>query len=156
MLLLATTGVVVASALDDVLIYKQCSSKAMHLATQDTQLKHVLGDSIVRGWYKATIAVDDKGRSAFCSFPLSGSRGTANLRVRAVRSEEIGKWGSNFNFLAPGNWEILALEVSVPCKNGYTKEVGYINLMERSDTTKTSDDGRVNCTPCQVHSVHKA
>ena len=62
--------------------------RAMEKATTDTRLKDILGEHIQQGpWYEATMGVDHEGHSASCSFPVTGSLGSANLHLRAVRYE---------------------------------------------------------------------
>ncbi|THG04053.1 hypothetical protein TEA_004726 [Camellia sinensis var. sinensis] len=67
-----TSGVAL-SALDDLIIYHGCSSKAMERASKNQAIIDAIGEPIVRGpWYNASLAVAHKRHSVSCSFPVSG------------------------------------------------------------------------------------
>ncbi|KAL2619892.1 hypothetical protein R1flu_000097 [Riccia fluitans] len=89
--LCGTMGWAAASAAEDVYIYDQCSSKALQKATKDPRLKKAIGDEIKLGqwhWYQASLAVAHEGTSASCSFPVYGTEGVANIRLKAVRLQD--------------------------------------------------------------------
>ncbi|KAI3470739.1 hypothetical protein Pfo_027402 [Paulownia fortunei] len=101
------TGGVALSALDDLLIYHGCSSKAMEKASKNLAIIEAIGEPIVRGpWYNASLAVAHKRQSVSCSFPVSGPQGTGMFQLKAVRSGD-DSWSS---FLWPRDWEILIME----------------------------------------------
>ncbi|KAK9087660.1 hypothetical protein Syun_030054 [Stephania yunnanensis] len=106
-LLLSLTGGVALSALDDLAIYRSCSSKAMEKATQSQEILSALGDPIVKGpWYNASLAVAHKRHSVSCSFPISGPRGSGIFQLKAIRDGD-DSW---FSFLRPREWNVLVME----------------------------------------------
>ncbi|KAL3690079.1 hypothetical protein R1sor_016388 [Riccia sorocarpa] len=113
-------GWAVASAAEDVYIYNQCSSKAVQKASQDARLKEAIGDEIKLGqwhWYQASLAVAHEGTSASCSFPVYGTEGVANIRLKAVRLQ--GKTDSLLeNLIGGGLWEVLMLEAQISFSTG--------------------------------------
>ncbi|XP_076901905.1 uncharacterized protein LOC143556489 [Bidens hawaiensis] len=105
--LICLTGGVALSALDDLLIYQTCSSKAMEKASKNQAVIDAIGEPISRGpWYNASLAVTHKRHSVSCSFPISGPRGTGNFQLRAVRNGEES-W---LSFFRPRYWEILIMD----------------------------------------------
>ncbi|KAK9146299.1 hypothetical protein Sjap_006202 [Stephania japonica] len=97
-LLLSLTGGVALSALDDLAIYRSCSSKAMEKATQSQEILSALGDPIVKGpWYNASLAVAHKRHSVSCSFPISGPRGSGIFQLKAIRD------GASSTQMIPGS-----------------------------------------------------
>uniref|UniRef100_A0A7N0ZVK7 Uncharacterized protein n=1 Tax=Kalanchoe fedtschenkoi TaxID=63787 RepID=A0A7N0ZVK7_KALFE len=107
--LLALTGGVAVSALDDLVIFYRCSSKAMEKASKDQRLVEAIGEPIERGpWYNASIAVAHQKRSVSCTFPVSGSRGTGIFQLKAVRNDDDDS--SLLSFFRPGNWDVLMME----------------------------------------------
>ncbi|XP_031402760.1 uncharacterized protein LOC116212337 isoform X2 [Punica granatum] len=105
--LITVTGGVALSALDDLAIYRACSSKAMEKASQNQGLRDALGEPIEKGpWYNATLAVAHKRHSASCTFPVSGPQGNGILQLKAVRNGD-DSW---LSYLRPRDWEILIME----------------------------------------------
>ncbi|KAG8390860.1 hypothetical protein BUALT_Bualt01G0127600 [Buddleja alternifolia] len=105
--LICLTGGVALSALDDLLIFHGCSSKAMEKASNNQALIEAIGEPIVRGpWYNASLAVAHKRQSVSCSFPVSGPQGTGMFQLKAVRNGD-DSW---FSFVLPRDWEILIME----------------------------------------------
>jgi hypothetical protein len=52
----------------------------------------MIGEYVDQGpWYEATMDTAHEGHSATCTFPVHGTHGSAELRVRAVRYEG-GHW----------------------------------------------------------------
>ncbi|XP_020529210.1 uncharacterized protein LOC18444173 isoform X2 [Amborella trichopoda] len=97
--LLSLTGGVALSALDDLIIYYGCSSKALEKASQNQKILEALGEPIVRGpWYNASLAVAHKRHSVSCTFPVSGPQGNDD------------SW---FTFLHPRDWDILIMDAMV-------------------------------------------
>lgn len=126
LLVFGATGAIAASITDDILVYQQCSSKALERAARNETLKQALGTPIERqAWYKATIGFAHKGCAVSCSFPLAGSHGTAEIRLRAVRPKETGMWNNVFK---PRPWELLAVEAFVPIVDGGTSQLLHIRL----------------------------
>lgn len=58
----------------------------MEVAAADARLQQILGDDIGSGpWYEGSLGRGHSGHSASCSFPISGSRGSATLQLKAIR-----------------------------------------------------------------------
>ncbi|KAL3650145.1 hypothetical protein CASFOL_006548 [Castilleja foliolosa] len=105
--LICLTGGVALSAIDDLLIYYGCTSKAMQRASKNQAIIEAIGEPIVRGpWYNASLAVGHKRQSVSCSFPASGPQGTGMFQLKAVRNGD-DSW---FSYLRPRDWEILIME----------------------------------------------
>ncbi|KAI3806101.1 hypothetical protein L1987_21993 [Smallanthus sonchifolius] len=104
--LICVTGGVALSALDDLIIYQSCSSKAMEKASKNQAVINAIGEPISRGsWYNASLAVTHKRHSVSCTFPVSRPHGTGIFQLRAVRSGEES-W---LSFFRPRDWEILIM-----------------------------------------------
>lgn len=105
--LICVTGGVALSALDDLIIYHGCSSKAMEKASKNQAVIDAIGEPIARGpWYNASLAVTHKRHSVSCTFPVSGPQGSGIFQLRAVRNGEEN-W---LSFFRPRDWEILIME----------------------------------------------
>ncbi|GER57172.1 mitochondrial import inner membrane translocase [Striga asiatica] len=105
--LISLTGGVALSALNDLLIFYGCSSKAMEKASKNQAIVEAIGEPIVRGpWYNASLGVNHKRQSVSCSFPASGPQGTVMFQLKAVRNGGES-W---FSYLWPRDWEILIME----------------------------------------------
>lgn len=105
--LICVTGGVALSALDDLIIYHGCSSKAMEKASKNQAVIDAIGEPIARGpWYNASLAVTHKRHSVSCTFPVTGPQGNGIFQLRAVRNEEEN-W---LSFFRPRDWEILIME----------------------------------------------
>ncbi|XP_022010779.1 uncharacterized protein LOC110910449 isoform X1 [Helianthus annuus] len=136
--LICVTGGVALSALDDLVIYHGCSSKAMEKASKNQAVVEAIGEPIARGpWYNASLAVTHKRHSVSCTFPVSGPHGTGIFQLRAVRNGE-DSW---LSFFRPRDWEILIMEA-------------LVHVPENDDKNKTfririSDDvSSPACQPC--------
>ncbi|XP_058095090.1 uncharacterized protein LOC131240694 [Magnolia sinica] len=106
-LIFSLTGGIGLSALDDLLIYHQCSSKAMEKASQHQTILDALGEPILRGpWYNASLAVAHRRNSVSCTFPVSGPQGTGIFQLTAVRHGD-DSW---FPYLGHRDWDILIME----------------------------------------------
>ncbi|XP_065876766.1 uncharacterized protein [Euphorbia lathyris] len=106
-LLITFTGGVALSALDDLAIYRGCSSMAMEKASNNQAIKDAIGEPIVKGpWYNASLAVARKRHSVSCTFPVLGPNGNGVVQLKAVRNGE-DNW---FSFFLPRDWEILIME----------------------------------------------
>ncbi|EYU19911.1 hypothetical protein ABFS82_06G076200 [Erythranthe guttata] len=135
--LISLTGGVALSALDDLVIYQSCSSKAMEKASKNQAIIEALGEPIVRGpWYNASLAVAHQRHSLSCTFPVSGPQGTGIFQLKAVRNGE-DTW---FSILRARDWEILMMEalLHVP-----TKEKN-----EQTFRITVSDNPPLDCKPC--------
>ncbi|KAM7272000.1 hypothetical protein ACFE04_031214 [Oxalis oulophora] len=105
--LIAVTGGVALSALDDLSVYQSCSSKAMEKANQSQVIKDAIGEPVKKGpWYNASLAVAQKRHSVSCTFPVTGPNGNGVFRLKAVRNGE-DNW---LSFLRSRDWDILVLE----------------------------------------------
>ncbi|GKC01585.1 putative G3BP-like protein isoform X1 [Tanacetum coccineum] len=105
--LICVTGGVALSALDDLIIYHGCSSKALEKASKSQAVIDAIGEPIARGpWYNASLAVTHKRHSVSCTFPVSGPQGSGIFQLRAVRNAEES-W---LSFFRPRDWEILIME----------------------------------------------
>ncbi|CAJ1899338.1 unnamed protein product [Sphenostylis stenocarpa] len=140
--LITITGGVALSALDDLVIYHGCSSKAMEKAIKNKALIDAIGEPIVKGpWYNASLAVAHKRHSVSCSFPVSGPQGTGFLQLKAVRNGE-DTWSS---FFLPRDWDILIMNalLHVP-GNEESNQTLRINLA----------DNTLSCTACTESTPH--
>lgn len=135
--LFSLTGGVALSALDDLVIYHGCSSKAMEKASQNQAIIDAIGDPIERGpWYNASLAVAHRRNSVSCTFPVSGPQGTGIFQLKAVRTGEDA-W---FPYFRPRDWEILIMEalLHVP-----TNE-------EKQQTFRISLSDSITPSPCKA------
>ncbi|XP_013598178.1 PREDICTED: uncharacterized protein LOC106306199 [Brassica oleracea var. oleracea] len=115
--LITVTGGVALSALDDLSIYRRCSSKAMEKVMRNKAMIEAIGEPIEKGpWYNASLAVSQQRHSVSCSFPVVGPQGTGILHLKAVRNGE----DSLFGFLQQREWDILIMDalVHVPSDDG--------------------------------------
>ncbi|CAH2051158.1 unnamed protein product [Thlaspi arvense] len=115
--LITVTGGVALSALDDLSIYRGCSSKAMEKVMNSKAMIEAIGEPIEKGpWYNASLAVSQQRHSVSCSFPVIGPQGTGVLHLKAVRNGE----DSLFGFLQQRDWDILIMDalVHVPSNDG--------------------------------------
>ncbi|XP_024980745.1 uncharacterized protein LOC112517626 isoform X2 [Cynara cardunculus var. scolymus] len=135
--LICVTGGVALSALDDLVIYHGCSSKAMEKASKNQAVIDAIGEPIARGpWYNASLAVTHKRHSVSCTFPVSGPQGTGIFQLRAVRSGE--SW---LSFFRPRDWEILIMEALLHVPENEEKN--------RTFRIRISDDiSPPACQPC--------
>ncbi|KAK1437341.1 hypothetical protein QVD17_03132 [Tagetes erecta] len=136
--LICVTGGVALSALDDLVIYHSCTSKAMEKASKNQAVVEAIGEPIARGpWYNASLAVTHRRHSGSCTFPVSGPHGTGIFQLRAVRNGEES-W---LSFLRPRDWDILIMEA-------------LLHVPENEEKNKTfrirlSDDvSSPACQPC--------
>lgn len=139
--LITVTGGVALSALDDLAIYRSCSSKAIEKARNNQAVIDAIGEPIAKGpWYNASLAVAHKRHSLSCTFPVSGPQGTGILQLKAVRNGD--SW---IPFLRPRDWDILIMDalLHVPENEGKQKTL-RINLTE-----KFASAACVSCTDCQ-------
>lgn len=136
--LICVTGGVALSALDDLVIYHGCSSKAMEKASKNQAVIDAIGEPIARGpWYNASLAVTHKRHSVSCTFPVSGPQGTGIFQLRAVRNGEES-W---LSFFRPRDWEILIMEALLHVPENEEKN--------RTFRIRISDDiSSPACQPC--------
>lgn len=136
--LICVTGGVALSALDDLLIYHGCSSKAMEKASMNQAVIEAIGEPIARGpWYNASLAVTHKRHSVSCTFPVSGPHGTGIFQLRAVRNGEEN-W---LSFFRPRDWEILIMEALLHVPENEEKN--------RTFRIRVADDiSQPACQPC--------
>ncbi|CAA6655408.1 unnamed protein product [Spirodela intermedia] len=88
--LLSLTGGFALSALNDLAIFHGCSRKAIEKASQNQEFTDALGEPIVRGpWHAASLAVGRRRETVSCKFPVSGSKGNAILKIKAVSTEVV-------------------------------------------------------------------
>lgn len=136
--LITVTGGVALSALDDLVIYGSCTSKAMEKARNSKEIKAAIGEPIVRGsWYNASLAVAHKRKSVSCTFPVSGPLGSGVLQLKAVRIGDA-HW---FSYFRPGDWDILIMDalLRIPSND------------ERQQTLRISVSDKIlppDCTAC--------
>ncbi|CAM8930372.1 unnamed protein product [Rhodiola kirilowii] len=147
--LLAITGGVAASALNDLVIFYRCSSKAIEKASKDQRLVEAIGEPIERGpWYNASLAVVHQKRSASCTFPVSGSRGSGIFQLKAVRNDGLCLNLSIFyddsswlSYLGLGDWDVLMLEALLHAPGNDEKNQTFrISIADQLPTA--------NCKPC--------
>ncbi|WCJ38220.1 hypothetical protein M5689_019293 [Euphorbia peplus] len=140
-LLITVTGGVALSALDDLSIYRGCSSIAMAKASNNQAIKDAIGEPIVKGpWYNASLAVARKRHSVSCTFPVSGPNGNGVLRLKAVRNGE-NNW---FSFFLPRNWEILIMDALLHVPNNEEKQ----QTLRISLSDNISPPDCKSCTTC--------
>ncbi|XP_042973853.1 uncharacterized protein LOC122305397 [Carya illinoinensis] len=105
--LFTVTGGVALSALDDLVIYHSCSSKALEKASKNRAVIDAIGEPILKGpWYNASLAVTHKRHSVSCTFPVSGPQGSGTFQLKAVRNGDES-W---LSFLRPRDWDILIMD----------------------------------------------
>ncbi|KAL7198501.1 hypothetical protein ACSBR2_020900 [Camellia fascicularis] len=135
--LICLTGGVALSALDDLIIYHGCSSKAMERASKNQAIIDAIGEPIVRGpWYNASLAVAHKRHSVSCSFPVSGPQGSGIFQLKAVRNGD-DSW---FSFLRSRDWEILIMEALLHVPSNEEKQQTF--------RISVSDFPPPVCKPC--------
>ncbi|XP_073304978.1 uncharacterized protein [Primulina huaijiensis] len=141
--LICLTGGVALSAIDDLLIYHGCSSKAMEKASKNQAIIEAIGEPIVRGpWYNASLAIAHQRHSVSCTFPVSGPQGSGMFQLKAVRNGD-DTW---FSFLRPREWEILIMEALLHVPGNEKKEQTYrISVSDNPSSTV--------CTPCTACSI---
>ncbi|XP_010467832.1 PREDICTED: uncharacterized protein LOC104747826 isoform X1 [Camelina sativa] len=141
--LITVTGGVALSALDDLSIYRGCSSKAMEKVINSKAMIEAIGEPIEKGpWYSASLAVSHQRHSVSCSFPVIGPQGTGILHLKAVRDGEDSLLG----FLKQRDWDILMMDalVHVPSNDGpqQTLRINISNMVDPSpgiDNNKPSE-----------------
>ncbi|KAG2713731.1 hypothetical protein I3760_04G189100 [Carya illinoinensis] len=102
------TGGVALSALDDLAIYRSCSSKALEKASKNQAVIDAIGEPIERGpWYSASLAMAHKRHSVSCTFPVSGPQGSGIFQLKAVHNGADDSWLSS---LQPRDWDILIMD----------------------------------------------
>ncbi|KAJ4968898.1 hypothetical protein NE237_015599 [Protea cynaroides] len=140
--LLSLTGGVALSALDDLVIYQGCSSKAMEKASLNQAVKDALGEPVVKGpWYNASLAVAHKRHSVSCTFPVSGPQGTGVFQLKAVRHGE-NTW---FSFLRPQEWDILIMDALLHVPGNEEKNQTFrISISENTPPPASKE-----CTSCK-------
>ncbi|XP_010467833.1 PREDICTED: uncharacterized protein LOC104747826 isoform X2 [Camelina sativa] len=140
--LITVTGGVALSALDDLSIYRGCSSKAMEKVINSKAMIEAIGEPIEKGpWYSASLAVSHQRHSVSCSFPVIGPQGTGILHLKAVRDGD-----SLLGFLKQRDWDILMMDalVHVPSNDGpqQTLRINISNMVDPSpgiDNNKPSE-----------------
>ncbi|XP_008235592.1 PREDICTED: uncharacterized protein LOC103334409 [Prunus mume] len=141
-LLITTTGGVALSALNDLVIYQSCSSKAMEKASKNPAIIEAIGEPIVKGpWYNASLAVAHKRHSVSCTFPVSGPRGGGVLEVKAVRNGD-DTW---LSYLIPRDWDILIMDALV-----YVAENEVKQQTMRIGISDTPAPACTACTGCST------
>ncbi|KAL9300052.1 putative cytochrome oxidase assembly protein [Arabidopsis thaliana] len=133
--LITVTGGVALSALDDLSIYRGCSSKAMEKVMNSKAMIEAIGEPIEKGpWYNASLAVSHQRHSVSCSFPVIGPQGTGILHLKAVRNGD-----SMFGFLQQRDWDILIMDalVHVPSNEGpqQTLRINVTDIVDPSSGT---------------------
>ncbi|KAI5065411.1 hypothetical protein GOP47_0020106 [Adiantum capillus-veneris] len=82
--------------------------KAFESAAGNNRVRELLGSRIQQGgWQEATIGFAQNGQFVSCSFPVYGSQGTAEIKLKAVRTQGNGMW--NYLFKS-GHWELISVE----------------------------------------------
>ncbi|MQL71289.1 hypothetical protein Taro_003623 [Colocasia esculenta] len=128
--LLSLTGGFALSALNDLAIFHGCSSKAIERASQNWEVVEVLGEPIARGpWYDASLAVGHRRNTVSCKFPVSGPKGNAVLKIKAVRTGD-DTW---FSFLRHNDWDILISEALIQDAHKQTSRVIHVDTIPPSD-----------------------
>ncbi|ESQ50410.1 hypothetical protein EUTSA_v10002102mg [Eutrema salsugineum] len=136
--LITVTGGVALSALDDLSIYRGCSSKAMEKVMNSKAMIEAIGEPIEKGpWYNASLAVSQQRHSVSCSFPVIGPQGSGILHLKAVRNGE----DSLFGFLQQREWDILIMDalVHVPSNDG-PQQTLRINVSDFAAPSAGTDD----------------
>ncbi|CAH8361184.1 unnamed protein product [Eruca vesicaria subsp. sativa] len=136
--LITVTGGVALSALDDLSIYRGCSSKAMEKVMRNKAMTEAIGEPIEKGpWYNASLAVSQQRRTVSCSFPVVGPQGTGILHLKAVRNGE----DSLFGFLQQRDWDILIMDalVHVPSNEG-PQQTLRIDISDYLPPSAATDD----------------
>ncbi|EPS64821.1 hypothetical protein M569_09957, partial [Genlisea aurea] len=133
---LILTGGIALSAIDDLIIFYGCSSKAMEKASKNQQLIEAIGEPIERGpWYNASLAVAHKRHSVSCSFPVSGPLGTGMFHLKAVRNGDDA-W---LSILRPRDWEILIMEALLHVPGNESKAQTFrISVMDSQPSENTA------------------
>lgn len=104
---MCVTGGVALSALDDLVIFGSCSTKAMERASKNQAIVDAIGEPIVRGpWYNASLAIAHKRNSVSCTFPVSGPQGSGMIQLKAFRNGDYN-W---FSYFRKSDWEILIMD----------------------------------------------
>eukprot|EP00262_Sarcandra_glabra_P008906 TRINITY_DN22847_c0_g1_i1.p1 TRINITY_DN22847_c0_g1~~TRINITY_DN22847_c0_g1_i1.p1 ORF type:complete len:195 (-),score=24.98 TRINITY_DN22847_c0_g1_i1:204-788(-) len=142
-LLISVTGGVALSAVNDLAIYHDCSSKAIEKASQNQTIKDALGEPIVRGpWYNASLGVAHRRHSVSCTFPVSGPQGTGIFQLKAIRQGE-NAW---FSFLRNRDWEILIMEALLHVPGNEEKQQTFrIRLSDKSQLPAIAE-----CKDCRL------
>ncbi|XP_024542182.1 uncharacterized protein LOC112350358 [Selaginella moellendorffii] len=137
-LIYGATAALAFSILDDVLIYKKCSSKAMEVAAEDPRMKSFLGEGFKQGsWYEASLGSALQKQAVSCTFPVYGDHGSlGSVKLRAVR-EGNSISSLAYNIIGPAQWDLLILEATLHSADKKTTD--RINLMEPSWDSR---DGR--------------
>ncbi|GAB2211508.1 hypothetical protein Drorol1_Dr00024823 [Drosera rotundifolia] len=126
--LICLTGGVGLSAVDDLVIYHGCSSKAMDTASNHKAMVDAIGEPITKGaWYNASLAVAHQRKSVSCSFPVSGPRGEGMLRLKAIRNGD-DSW---LSFFRPRDFHILVMDavLNIPA-NEKSQRTMKIDLLD--------------------------
>ncbi|KAK6940607.1 Cytochrome c oxidase assembly factor 1 [Dillenia turbinata] len=150
-ILISLTGGVALSAVDDLAIYRGCSSKAMEKASKSQAVIDAIGEPISKGpWYNATLAVAHQRQSVSCTFPVSGPQGTGNIRLKAVRNGD-NSW---LSFFWPRDFEILIVDalLHVP-GNDEKHQTLRVNLSESFPSSACT--ACTDCKPQEKPSVEK-
>ncbi|MCO5565117.1 hypothetical protein L7F22_018788 [Adiantum nelumboides] len=130
--LLTLTGALAASSADDMLVYQQCSRKAFETAAANKRVRELLGSRIQQGgWQEASIGFAHRGQFVSCSFPVYGSQGTAEIKLKAVRMQGNGMWSTLFK---SGHWELISVEADAWQLEGGKDTSQRINLLNFLDT----------------------
>ncbi|TXG63900.1 hypothetical protein EZV62_010894 [Acer yangbiense] len=149
--LITVTGGVALSAVDDLVIYHGCSSKAMEKASKNQAIIDAIGEPIKKGpWYNASLAVTHKRHSVSCSFPVSGPQGNGVLQLKAVRNGD-DSW---LSFLQSRDWDILIMDalLHVPANEGKQQTMRISLLDSLSPSACTACTG---CTPQESQNPEK-
>lgn len=152
--LICLTGGVALSALDDLAIYRGCSSAAMEKASKNQAVIDAIGEPIVRGpWYNASLAVTHKRQSVSCTFPVSGPKGTGIFQLRAVG----GAAESWLSFFRRRDWEILIMEALIHVPTNEEKQRTFrISLTDSlSDNSPSACKACIDCRPPQADDPEK-
>ncbi|KAJ0647422.1 putative cytochrome c oxidase assembly factor 1 [Helianthus annuus] len=137
--LICVTGGVALSALDDLVIYHGCSSKAMEKASKNQAVVEAIGEPIARGpWYNASLAVTHKRHSVSCTFPVSGPHGTGIFQLRAVRNGGT----QSLRYFQLAVYFTLSVSISSYCPNLFVSAKFINNSYCCTTATKSSSNKR--------------
>eukprot|EP01023_Acetabularia_acetabulum_P059558 TRINITY_DN715_c1_g1_i5.p1 TRINITY_DN715_c1_g1~~TRINITY_DN715_c1_g1_i5.p1 ORF type:complete len:192 (-),score=29.48 TRINITY_DN715_c1_g1_i5:180-755(-) len=99
--------------MNDVVMYRIFSKKALELARENEQLQDDLGKPFhTQPWYESKIGFSHYGMTAHGSFQLEGSKNSSLVKIMAVRKS--GYYNTLFyNLVGPAEWDYQIFDVTV-------------------------------------------
>ena len=153
------TAVLLVDATEEVSLWLTCRQKVQNAANANEELKAELGQVLTPcAYWDSSLRTTHRGNVLHCTIPLRGERGTSDVQIKLVKSQNtsilsakflddlLGKRdycfpGENlvYNHLGPGEWKVLVHYAVISGAGALPK---HFNLEEAPPKAAQSESGK--------------